>query len=60
MTDDKTKFVLYLEQILGAIVPQSRRSKGHLYRLRAELEKEKRFAGKALLYRVIDQASDYL
>ncbi len=56
----RVKFILYLEQILGAIVPESHRSKTTLYKLRAELEDEPRFTGRALLFKVIDQLSDYL
>jgi hypothetical protein len=58
--EQNVKFILYLELILGAVVPATRRSKVQLYDLRAQLLKEPRFAGKTLLLRVIDQASDYL
>jgi hypothetical protein len=58
--EGKVKFILYLEQILGAVVPTSKRSKVILYQIRSQLVKEPRFAGKALLLKVIDQASDYL
>jgi hypothetical protein len=58
--DPHSKFILYLEQITGAMVPKSRRSKAHLYKIRSELEQEPRFLGRALLFKVIDQLSDYL
>ncbi|MDL5055356.1 hypothetical protein QQ056_17635 [Oscillatoria laete-virens NRMC-F 0139] len=54
------KFILYLEQILAVAVPSSRYSKTRLYKLRAQLEKEKRFRGRAELHRIIDLVSDYL
>ena len=58
--EQKVKFVLYLELILGSVVPATRQSKGQLYKVRAQLAKEPRFAGKTLLLKVVDQASDYL
>ncbi len=53
-------FILYLEQIVAVSIPQDRYSKGRLYKLRAQLVKEKRFRGRAELLRVIDLVSDYL
>jgi hypothetical protein len=56
----RTAFILYLERISALAVPPSRRSKAQLYAVLTELEKEPRFAGKALLRKLIAQISDYL
>lgn len=56
----ETKFILYLEQIASIAIPQDRYSKSRLYKLRAQLLKEKRFRGRAELLGIIDLVSDYL
>lgn len=56
----QTAFILYFERIAAIAAPPSRRSKAQLYAVLAELEKEPRFAGKALLRKLIEHVSGCL